>query len=394
MIKSWLSFIKAPARLWLSTWILILSLLLPVQALLWPVEPVWAKSKAELQLQNQDNQKKLQRIRQLKQQIIIKERRITSNIIKNQQRIDSTSSSLKQKEEQLEVAKTNLVQLERALDVAVSEQKRLSDQVGQRLRSFYMGEHLGMLDLLLDAVNISNFMDRLYFQRRIYDQDKVLIKQYFERTKALKAKKQQLAWQKERLASNIRAIENYQDQLKESIQLDQLLVQKLKTSKKAYEMAEAQLQRESYEIQLQIQRATRSIKGPIKGSTGRMMAPVMAPITSNFGYRTHPVYRTSKFHSGTDFGARSGSPIRAADGGTVIYAGWRGGYGKVVIINHGNNITTLYAHMSGIAVGSGASVAQGQVIGYVGTTGLSTGPHLHFEVRDNGRPVNPLSYLH
>ncbi len=101
-----------------------------------------------------------------------------------------------------------------------------------------------------------------------------------------------------------------------------------------------------------------------------------------------------RFHTGIDIGVGYGTPIHAADSGTVIYATWMSGYGNVIIIDHGNGISTLYAHQSSLAVGMGARVARGQVIGYVGSTGFSTGPHLHFEVRLNGTPVDPLAYLH
>ena len=98
-------------------------------------------------------------------------------------------------------------------------------------------------------------------------------------------------------------------------------------------------------------------------------------------------------HEGIDIGAGSGTPIRAAAAGTVIHAGWLGGYGNLVVIDHGGGVATAYGHQSSIAAGSGAFVAQGQVIGYVGSTGNSTGPHLHFEVRVNGAPQDPLGYL-
>ena len=122
-----------------------------------------------------------------------------------------------------------------------------------------------------------------------------------------------------------------------------------------------------------------------------LMAPVAGRITSRFGARVHPILRYTRFHAGLDFGARWGSPIVAAADGQVVGAGWAGGYGRQVRIAHGGGIVTSYSHMSGIAAAPGMQVRQGQVIGYVGSSGLSTGPHLHFEVRSGGRAVNPLS---
>ena len=121
-------------------------------------------------------------------------------------------------------------------------------------------------------------------------------------------------------------------------------------------------------------------------------APDSHQINSPFGWRIHPITGTSKFHSGVDINASYGSSVLAADSGTVILAGWNGGYGNCIVISHGNGITTLYGHLSSIIVSSGQSVSQGQTIGYVGSTGNSTGPHLHWEVAVNGTQVNPLDY--
>lgn len=121
--------------------------------------------------------------------------------------------------------------------------------------------------------------------------------------------------------------------------------------------------------------------------------PLSAPVTSNYGWRVHPIHGTRRLHAGIDLGAGSGTSIAAAKGGTVITAGWLGGYGNTVIISHGGGLTTLYAHQSKLAVSVGQSVGRGERIGYVGSTGQSTGPHLHFEVRVNGSPVNPRPYL-
>ena len=122
-----------------------------------------------------------------------------------------------------------------------------------------------------------------------------------------------------------------------------------------------------------------------------LMAPVAGRITSYFGNRMHPILRFVRFHSGLDFGAAIGSPIVAAADGQVIGAGWTGGYGRQVRIMHSGGIMTTYSHMSAVVAEPGTTVRQGQVIGYVGSSGLSTGPHLHFEVRVGGRPVDPLT---
>jgi murein DD-endopeptidase MepM/ murein hydrolase activator NlpD len=122
-----------------------------------------------------------------------------------------------------------------------------------------------------------------------------------------------------------------------------------------------------------------------------LMAPVAGRITSGFGMRFHPILHYTRFHAGLDFGAPWGSPIVAAADGTVVAAGYGGGYGRQVQIAHGGGILTLYGHMSSIAASPGEPVRQGQVIGYVGSSGLSTGPHLHFEVKVNGQPVDPMT---
>lgn len=122
-----------------------------------------------------------------------------------------------------------------------------------------------------------------------------------------------------------------------------------------------------------------------------MIWPVAGRITSYFGYRYHPILHFTRFHAGVDFGASWGSPIVAAADGQIVAAGWAGGYGRQVRIAHGGGLVTSYSHMSGIVASPGSYVRAGQVIGYVGSSGLSTGPHLHYEVLRSGVPVNPLS---
>jgi murein DD-endopeptidase MepM/ murein hydrolase activator NlpD len=125
----------------------------------------------------------------------------------------------------------------------------------------------------------------------------------------------------------------------------------------------------------------------------RLAWPLQGAITSGFGWRTHPIFGTKEFHTGIDIAGRSGSPIVAAYWGTVRFVGWKGGYGQVVIVDHGHGFQTSYAHLSATSVKPGQVVEQGQEVGRTGSTGWSTGPHLFFEVYEDGIPRNPFSFL-
>ncbi|HWU93169.1 MAG TPA: M23 family metallopeptidase, partial [Sphingomicrobium sp.] len=137
-----------------------------------------------------------------------------------------------------------------------------------------------------------------------------------------------------------------------------------------------------------IDAAHQDLEAPVESG---MMMPVAGHITSYFGNRYHPILHYTRFHAGLDIGASWGSPIVAAADGRIIAAGWAGGYGREVQIAHAGGMTSLYGHMSEIVAQAGSYVREGQLIGYVGSSGLSTGPHVHFEVRKDGTPVNPLS---
>jgi murein DD-endopeptidase MepM/ murein hydrolase activator NlpD len=164
----------------------------------------------------------------------------------------------------------------------------------------------------------------------------------------------------------------------------------IKAQRASYEKESAQLQAESAAI-------AQFLRGrggtPAKVSPKGMTWPASGPITSGFGWRTHPIFGTRRFHAGIDIGAPSGASIVAAGSGTVIFAGPKSGYGNATIIDHGGGIATLYGHQSSIGVSNGTPVTIGQRIGSVGCTGYCTGPHLHFEVRVNGDPVDPMGWL-
>ncbi|MFQ5966395.1 MAG: peptidoglycan DD-metalloendopeptidase family protein [Acidimicrobiia bacterium] len=160
------------------------------------------------------------------------------------------------------------------------------------------------------------------------------------------------------------------------------------------EIASYESEKEHAEEELeQLEREIRSRSSDGGSSGGRLHWPVNAPVSSLFGPRVHPVLGSVRMHEGVDFRVGHGTPIRAAASGRVILAGAYGSYGNTTVIDHGGGLTTLYAHQSSLSVSIGQAVEAGQVIGYVGSTGLSTGAHLHFETRENGVPADPMRYF-
>ena len=171
------------------------------------------------------------------------------------------------------------------------------------------------------------------------------------------------------------------------------LVAQVRSRKREFESQIVQLRAESNAITAFL-RGVQKGQGKAISGKGIFASPIPgAAVTSGYGSRVHPVYGDVRTHTGIDFRAATGTAVRAAGAGKVVFAGAKGGYGNTVIIDHGNSLATLYAHNSTLTVGVGQSVAKGQTVSRAGSTGLSTGPHLHFEVRANGVPVNPMAYL-
>lgn len=184
-------------------------------------------------------------------------------------------------------------------------------------------------------------------------------------------------------------------QIEEATQLIVDLEAQLETDRAAYEEQLAKEEALESEIQNMIAELERQEAANSITSTGTYIWPLPGYSPgSAYGWRIHPIWGDMRFHAGEDIGAPSGTPILAADSGIATVIPDNGnGYGNYIMINHGGGRVTLYAHMSGFAVSNGASVTQGQTIGYVGSTGNSTGPHLHFEVRVNGATTDPKSYF-
>ena len=318
-----------------------------------------------------------------------------NKLYKNQQKLEQASNNLQQSKNEYANLEIQLKQMEKDLTASVQEFNKANIDMRKRIRQVYKNQRTGMFELILTAKDLNSLLDVLYFE-------KIVLKRDYARIMAVKAKSQRIALMKKdieekkiALSQSIQEINSQQKNIKYAIAQNQSMINKYKTDRKTYERAERELARQSASIQSMIARNRGS--STVKISSSGFMKPIGGRITSPFGWRTHPIFNSRTFHSGVDIAGPNRGSIRASNSGKVIYSGWYGGYGKVVILDHGvvngKPTTTLYAHMSSIRVGQGQFVNKGEVVGYEGTTGYSTGPHVHFEVRINGKPNNPLNYI-
>lgn len=285
-------------------------------------------------------------------------------------------------------------QNEAALAAKQKEYDKSRSVYKKRLRDIYENGQVNYLDVLLGAADFRDFSSRMYLLQRVIRRDFALIDRLEEQREALLQQKAELDDIRKQLAAA------HAESQKEK----EIVAQKTVERHKLYEQALAEkaqldaeyeeLQRNSQEITAMIQRMEQEGRMmPQAGGTGQLAWPVNGEITSPFGWRVHPIWGTQIFHAGLDIGADYGDPVHAADSGTVVFAGWMGGYGNAVMIDHGGGMVTLYGHNSSITVGEGEQVSKGQTIALAGSTGNSTGPHCHFEVRIHGEVVSPLQYL-
>ena len=265
----------------------------------------------------------------------------------------------------------------------------------KRLRDIYINGQINYLDVLLGAKDFSDFSSRMYLLQKIISSDLAMLDQLRRDAEDINTRKQQLA-------AEMKEIKTTQAELEaKKAKVNKLREERAQVLYKAQE-EEANSQAEydrllaiSENIAAMLRNMESSGGGAQagRGGTGRFMWPCSGPITSYYGWRTHPIFGTTKYHSGMDIAVDTGTPIQAADSGTVVYSGWLGGYGNCVMIDHGGGLVTLYGHNSALNVSEGQYVNKGTVIAYAGSTGYSTGPHCHFEVRLHGELTEPLNYL-
>ncbi|KAM3105890.1 murein hydrolase activator EnvC family protein [Phormidesmis sp. 146-33] len=310
--------------------------------------------------------------------------------------IQATAAQIQLGEARLNTATQQLKKLEVSLEATEKIYRTRQSSTISRLQFLQRQQGSRGWAVLLQSRNLNDFLDRRYQLKRIFQADRKILASLKTDADRLDRKRSQIEQQKNDIALLTQQLLAQKSEFEAQADYQKQVVERLKSDRTALEAAEAQLAQDSKNIGELIQKrvaAARAKDGIVVLGTGVMGYPSDGEITSSFGWRVHPILGYQRFHSGVDFGADYGGVIRAADRGVVIFAGWYGGYGNAVIIDHGNNITSLYGHSSELYVSEGQSVERGQPIAAIGSTGLSTGPHLHFEVRQAGEPVDPMAYF-
>lgn len=276
-----------------------------------------------------------------------------------------------------------------------------STQFSARLRSIYRNQNLGFVEYLFTSRDLTSIVDSAYYFDRVIKRDSQLIQSLREKYAEVTKEKRRVELETRKMSELKSEIGQRENDLTQKAEKQKQYIASLHSQIQEMERQTKELERSSQEITQAIRRAGKTHGDTYFGGSG-FAKPVQAWISSYFGYRMHPIFKRRIRHNGVDFGAPAGARIRAAETGYVIVAGEKPeyhGYGRITVIDHGRRksdgkrISTVYAHQSRIMVREGDMVKQGDEIGLVGSTGYSTGPHLHFEVREDGVPVDPMRYL-
>ncbi|MBE6034207.1 murein hydrolase activator EnvC family protein [Aminipila sp.] len=308
---------------------------------------------------------------------------LESKINASQAEIDALNGNIAATQQKIKEALAQLDELEKNMEVQ-------TNNLNGRLRNMYKNGSVGFLDVLLGSTGITDLMTNMDRVQRIYDNDKQVMEELQAQHNLIEAQRKNLL----QLQSNLVAAQQEEAQKKEALNEDKSVVADKKaevaSDNKALEEMEKAFLAEANRLKAEIL-ASQSTGTTYNGGSMAWPAPGVTRITSPFGYRIHPILKVKKLHTGVDIGAPSGTTIVAANAGTVIKAGWNNSYGNMIMIDHGGGIVTLYAHNSSLLVKYGDVVSRGQAISKSGSTGQSTGPHLHFEVRVDGNYVDPQS---
>lgn len=330
------------------------------------------------------------------------EKRYTNEVSQVENQLLTALSELGALNIQLSDAKTKVDQATVEIVLKEEELKTIEDELDQNLHILsdrvvytYKKGPNQILELLLDVKNFVEFNSNLKLVNIFTQQGNDNVQQVKEKRDAvlsmkkviIKLREMQKEHQEE-IAGLVSQAENKAEEIEDLYGEKKYLLSKTKADKAALIKMEEELADKEKELI----RILESYRYGIPPS-GKLLWPSAGPLLSGFGYRIHPILGTNRLHAGIDIGSPYGTSVKAAAGGKVIQAGYFGGYGYSIIIYHGGGYATWYAHLSSINVSLGQMVERGSVIGRVGSTGFSTGPHLHFEIRINGAPQNPMGYF-
>ncbi len=311
-------------------------------------------------------------------------KKLENDISNLENQIKDINNDINETEKKIEKAEIDLENAEENID-------NKKNTLNSRLRVMYKNGDVGYIEVLLNSADFTDFLTNIDMVKKIFNHDVDLLKYLKEQRDIIEDKKNSLELYNSELITLKKDMNNKQQMLVVSRgELDRV--------KKQLENEYVELEEEEDELvklAKKIEEDIRKKQSAAEYVGGKMTwpAPNYYTITSPFGYRIHPILKTKKLHTGIDIGIPLGKDVVAAQSGKVIHADWLGGYGKVVMIDHGGGIVTLYAHNSKLLVKEGQEVKRGQTISNSGSTGMSTGPHLHFEVRENGKYVDPLNYV-
>ena len=321
--------------------------------------------------------------------------------------LDAANAHLKSIQDEQAKVNAEIRQTEEEIRKAQAYLEQRQKVLNLRVRSIYKFGQLNYLEVIMGAKSFSDFANRLELLKRIIQSDYSLILEIQDQKAKIEAKKAELEQDRARLDALAEEAKKVQAEVAKKKAEQQRVLDNAKANKAAAAQMEQDLIARSNAVKDLIQERIRQAEAARQAQqeesggsddnyvqgTGQLSWPCSGVITSPYGYRTHPIFGRTIYHSGMDIGVDYGTPIHAADSGTVIYSGWISGYGNAVIIDHGGGMQTLYGHNQSLNVSEGQSVSKGAVIAFAGSTGNSTGPHCHFEVEINGQAVDPMGYL-
>lgn len=377
-----------------------LALATVLAAVLIPAAPTTAQATNTLKRQQDALSRSLSRVRDKRNELRreLRKREAAANDMMRQvhavdRRITSVENRLEDTQNRLARGKKRQEQLATELLQKTNRLDEVRQKVARRIRAMHVHGDTAPLAMLVDSDNIGDLAARRALIQRVAAKDRELFNEVrVLRDTVLEKKKEQDVLVAE-IATLSEQLRVEAEELQKVRQEKKNIFSVLKAKENAIEEQLEDMARESRRLEAQIAEIQARTSGLTPVFRGRFIRPVNGRMSSGFGMRRHPVTGRTRMHNGVDIAAPTGTPIRAAGSGRVITAAYLRGYGYTVIVDHGGGVSTLYAHCSSILVRVGQSVQTGQTIARVGSTGLSTGPHLHFEIRINGRPINPVGRI-